>query len=235
MSRVSSSITPAAAPVGRSRLRRRCPRRFHRRSRGRGVGRVEPVGDEVERRPPVHLDRIVARDGSARTPARGTAVRGPTSRSMSSSQSPRIGPNMFRPITYAPRGRMSHSVAILSASVARASPMCQPCSSRPRFPSGLSKALVRPGDEAVQRDRHMTGGGIWHEELPHGCDRRVAARTGSTGDRNCRVITSTAAIYSGLSSASPAAAAELQRLDEQLRDNTKPALERLVTPPTSEA
>ncbi len=51
---------------------------------------------------------------------------------------------MFRPITYAPRGRMSHSVAILSASVARESPMCQPCSSRPRFPSGLSRLWSGP-------------------------------------------------------------------------------------------
>ena len=51
---------------------------------------------------------------------------------------------MFRPITYAPRGRMSHSVAILSASVARGSPMCQPCSSWPRFPSGLSRLWSGP-------------------------------------------------------------------------------------------
>jgi 2-dehydropantoate 2-reductase len=39
-----------------------------------------------------------------------------------------------------------------------------------------------------------------------------------------RFLRSPTATYSGLASASPAAAAELQRLDEQLRDNAKPAL-----------
>ena len=51
---------------------------------------------------------------------------------------------MFRPITYAPRGRMSHSVATLSASLARGSPMCQPCSSRPRLPRGFSRLWSGP-------------------------------------------------------------------------------------------
>src|SRR5436190_14543403 len=51
---------------------------------------------------------------------------------------------MFRPITYAPRGRMSHSFATLSASLARGSPMCQPCSSRPRLPRGSSRLWSGP-------------------------------------------------------------------------------------------
>src|SRR4051794_33488809 len=51
---------------------------------------------------------------------------------------------MFRPITYAPRGRISHSVAILSAALARGSPMCQRCSSRPRFPRGSSRLWSGP-------------------------------------------------------------------------------------------
>src|SRR3954451_24638872 len=51
---------------------------------------------------------------------------------------------MFRPITYAPRGRMSHSVATLSASVALGSPMCQPWSSSPRFPRGSSRLWFGP-------------------------------------------------------------------------------------------
>jgi hypothetical protein len=48
----------------------------------------------------------------------------------------RCRPNMFRPITYAPGGRMSHSFAALSASLALGSPICQPCSSRPACPRG---------------------------------------------------------------------------------------------------
>ena len=51
---------------------------------------------------------------------------------------------MFRPITYAPRGRMSHSFATLSASLARGSPMCQPCSSSPRLPRGSSRLWSGP-------------------------------------------------------------------------------------------
>src|SRR6476659_6688417 len=51
---------------------------------------------------------------------------------------------MFRPITYAPRGRMSHSFATLSASLARGSPMCQPCSSSPRLPRGFSRLWSGP-------------------------------------------------------------------------------------------
>src|SRR3954452_11788704 len=51
---------------------------------------------------------------------------------------------MFRPITYAPRGRISHSFATLSASLARGSPMCQPCSSSPLFPRGCSRLWSGP-------------------------------------------------------------------------------------------
>src|SRR6476646_6137796 len=39
---------------------------------------------------------------------------------------------------------MSHPLAVLSASVARGSPICQPCSSRPRLPSGLSRLCSGP-------------------------------------------------------------------------------------------
>src|SRR3954447_8719253 len=39
---------------------------------------------------------------------------------------------------------MSHRLAVLSASVARGSPICQPCSSRPRLPSGLSRLCSGP-------------------------------------------------------------------------------------------
>jgi hypothetical protein len=44
----------------------------------------------------------------------------------------------------APRGRMSHSFAALSASLARGSPICQPCSSRPRLPRGSSRLWPGP-------------------------------------------------------------------------------------------
>src|SRR3954454_10068415 len=51
---------------------------------------------------------------------------------------------MFRPMTYAPRGRMSQSVAVASASLARSSPRCQAWSSRPRLPSGFSRLWSGP-------------------------------------------------------------------------------------------
>ena len=39
---------------------------------------------------------------------------------------------------------MSHPVAVVSASVARGSPICQPCTSRPRLPSGLFRLCSGP-------------------------------------------------------------------------------------------
>ena len=39
---------------------------------------------------------------------------------------------------------MSHPFAIPSASFARGSPMCHPCTSTPRFPSGLSRLWSGP-------------------------------------------------------------------------------------------
>src|SRR5581483_4066533 len=55
-----------------------------------------------------------------------------------------MGPNMLRPITYAPRGRLRRSAATRSGSFALGSPMCQPCSSRPRLPRGSSRLWSGP-------------------------------------------------------------------------------------------
>src|SRR3712207_4988601 len=51
---------------------------------------------------------------------------------------------MFRPMTYAPRGRMSQSAAVASASLARSSPRCQRWTSRPPRPSGCSRLWSGP-------------------------------------------------------------------------------------------
>src|SRR4051812_21229420 len=51
---------------------------------------------------------------------------------------------MFRPMTYAPRGRISQPAAVASASLARSSPRCQPWISRPRLPSGSSRLWSGP-------------------------------------------------------------------------------------------
>src|SRR3954453_16303274 len=79
----------------------------------------------------------------------------------SSSHSPRIGPNMFRPMTYAPRERMSQSVAVASASLARSSPRCQAWSSRPRLPSGFSRLWSGPATKpSSEIDMWQVGSGI---------------------------------------------------------------------------
>src|SRR5829696_2033459 len=83
---------------------------------------------------------------------------------------------MFRPITYAPRGRMSHSFATLSASLARGSPMCQPCSCRPRLPKGCSRLWSGPATKPVQRDRHVAGG-VRHANLLSDCDVQAVMRS----------------------------------------------------------
>src|SRR5215217_930125 len=83
---------------------------------------------------------------------------------------------MFRPITFAPRGRMSHSFAILSASVARGSPMCQPCSSRPRFPRGSCRLWSGPATKpSSEIDMWQVVSGT--ANLLGDCDVRAVART----------------------------------------------------------
>src|SRR6478752_1643887 len=51
---------------------------------------------------------------------------------------------MFRPMTYAPRGRISQSAAVASASFARGSPICQRCSSMPPMPRPFSRLCSGP-------------------------------------------------------------------------------------------
>src|SRR3954453_24259264 len=70
------------------------------------VSGVEATGDEVEGRPAFHLDRLVSVMGEHKD-RRVVSGSGPHQPRQSSSHSPRIGPNMFRPMTYARRGRMS--------------------------------------------------------------------------------------------------------------------------------
>src|SRR3954465_92903 len=83
---------------------------------------------------------------------------------------------MFRPITYAPRGRMSHSVATLSASLARGSPMCQPCSSRPRLPRGASRLWFGPATKpSSEIDMWQVVSGT--ANLLNDCDFQAVVRT----------------------------------------------------------
>src|ERR1700716_1629955 len=109
------------------------------------VSGVEAVGDEVEGRPAFHLDRLLSGMGGDQNPGVGRRLGGPPAPpAQSPSPPPRIGPNIFRPMTYAPRGRMSQPVAVASASLARSSPRCQPWSSRPRLPSGSTRLWSGP-------------------------------------------------------------------------------------------
>src|SRR3954467_7864505 len=88
---------------------------------------------------------------------------------------------MFRPITYAPPGRMSRPVATLSASLARGSPMCQPCSSLPRLPRGSSRLwsgpATKPSSEIDMR-HVLSGTAILLSGLRAGVRRMVGADSG---------------------------------------------------------
>src|SRR5207302_3386057 len=52
------------------------------------------------------------------------------------------------------------------------------------LPQRILPALVRPGDEAVERDRHVAGG-VRHRRPPSDCDLQASApyRTGTTAPR----------------------------------------------------
>src|SRR5664279_1288492 len=59
---------------------------------------------------------------------------------------------------------MSHPLAVLSASVACGSPICQPCSFAAALAQRIVPALLGSRDEAVERDRHVAGG-VGHQHL----------------------------------------------------------------------
>jgi hypothetical protein len=90
---------------------------------GARVRGVEAVADEIERRPARELDRLVlvVREDEDRSVVRRLSPHQPR---QSPCHGPRIGPNMLRPITYAPRGRSSRSRARASASCSGSS-RCQ--------------------------------------------------------------------------------------------------------------
>ena len=145
-----------------SRRSRACDSGPQLRSGIRGRGRW-PQAAVVSCAGPVSM--TMSRRSNTRRPACAAyGGSGPHHPVHSSSQSPRIGLNMFRPITYAPRGRMSHSFAALSVSLARGSPICQPCSSRPRLPRGSCET-----GPARRRSRQATltcGRCVRHREPP---------------------------------------------------------------------
>src|SRR4051812_44721109 len=95
---------------------------------------------------------------------------------------------MFRPMTYAPRGRMSQPAAVASASVARSSPRCQLWSSRPRLPRGSSRLwsgpATKPSSE-IDMWQVVSGISVLSEVV---CDLQVIRRPeqerrrGSAGD-----------------------------------------------------
>src|SRR5215210_4532681 len=109
----------------------------------------------------------------------------------SSSHSPRIGPNMFRPMTYAPRGRMSQPTAVASASLARSSPRCQAWSSRPRFPSGSSRLWSGPATKpSSEIDMWQVVSGITRCSVPapqRGAEHVVPER-GADAEAACVVL-----------------------------------------------
>ena len=165
MSRVSSSITPAfnclshgRGPAGDVHTA------LTGGLTGCGVRRVEALSDEVEGRPPVHLDRIMAVMGQhedRRVIGRFSAPpAGPFL-----VQSPRIGPNILP--THHVRAPRAHGplvrdlVGLIGPRVADMPTVQLP----PPLPQRVLPALIRSGDEAVQRDRHVAGG-VRHREPP---------------------------------------------------------------------
>src|SRR4051812_49577302 len=84
---------------------------------------------------------------------------------------------MFPPITYAPPWAHEPLVRDLVGIVGSRVADVPAVQLQPPFAQGVLAALVRPGDEAVERDRHVAGG-VRHRNLlsgdPHAVVRTVA-------------------------------------------------------------
>ena len=149
--------------------------------------RLDAVGDEVERRAALHLDRRARVVGEHEDRARGRADCRPTSPSRSSSgQAPRTGPNMLRPRIQAPtfskpRAAKSSSIAGRAAVLAehllegagRDEPVVQRLAADAER---ILEALVRPGAVAVERDRECVNTDFAHARKLDGFLERASAR-----------------------------------------------------------
>ena len=99
------------------------------------------AGDEVERRPALHLDRIALVVGEHEDRRVVRRVLAPPAAATPRSHSPRSGPNMFRPMMYAP----AEQIASRLGRVARSgSSNIHRCSASPPTPSGCSRSWSGP-------------------------------------------------------------------------------------------
>src|SRR3954451_4563718 len=118
---------------------------------------VEAVGDEVEGRPAFHLDRLLSvmgEDEHRRVVGRlGTPPATPVLIPIAADRPEHVPPHDVRAArAHQPAGR--RRVSVVGALVAEMPAM----KLAPALTEWMLAALVRAGDEAVERDRHVAGG-----------------------------------------------------------------------------
>src|SRR4051812_9560910 len=142
------------------------------------VGDVEPAGDEVEGRPAVHLDRLASVMGEHEHRSVVRRLRSPPPAPvllpLTADRPEHVSTHQVRATrTHEPAGR--RLVGLVGALVAQV-PAVQ-------LPSALAQrvlaTLLWPGDEAVERDRHVARG-VLHQHPPEWL-RQANAKTSRKG------------------------------------------------------
>src|SRR5438067_7026540 len=137
------------------------------------VSSVEAVGDEVEGRPAFHLDRLssVMGEHKARRVIRrlGAPPAAPALIPLAADRPEHVPPHDVRAArAHEPAGR--RRVALVGALVAEMPTM----ELAPTLAEWILAALVGPGDETVERHRHVAGGVRHRRPLGLVCDWQVA-------------------------------------------------------------
>ncbi len=140
------------APAGQRRPRRRCRRHRRRRRPGPASGRGKPAGDEVKRRPALHLDRVVRVVGEDKD---GSVVRRLLAPPAAPIAVPLIPDRTEHVAAHDIRGGAGHLVARRDIRfMPRLAGMPMPLMERkPASTDRVLQALVRPRDEPIDGDQ----------------------------------------------------------------------------------
>ena len=140
---------------------------------------LEALGDEVEARAALHLDRlagVVGEHEDRRVVGRlGAPPSIPVLIPLAADRPEHVAAHHVGPArSHEPA--LCRRVGVVRALVAEVPAMDLPAA----LPQRILPALVRPGDEAIERDRHVAGG-VRHQRPPSNCGLQASAPQASQG------------------------------------------------------